>query len=124
MKYFFYIAIITCSICCNSCCQRTSFAEYRLEEVDSIHISFYSNRFNTYICIKNQEQIDSLYNIIYNSTTKCLTHFYPNMEITLYGCNQKQVFGVSKEYIKGYFSGKNKYNLEEILKRIYDESTK
>jgi hypothetical protein len=38
------------------------------------------------------------------------------MEVTIYGNSQKHVFGVSKEYIKGYFNAKSKYNLEEILK--------
>ena len=120
MKQFFFFIVIICSICCNSSCQKASFAEYCLEEVDSIRISYYENRFNSYVCIENQEIIDSLCDIIYNSTTKCVTQFYPKMEITLYGNNQKQVFGVSKEYIKGHFSAKSVYNLEEILKRIYN----
>jgi hypothetical protein len=33
-----------------------------------------------------------------------------------------QTFGVSKEYIKGHYSAKSKYNIEEILKRKYKES--
>ena len=44
------------------------------------------------------------------------------MEITLYGNNQKHDFGVLDENIKGNFSAKCKYNLEEILKRIYNET--
>ncbi len=92
-----------------------------MEQVDSIHISYYGNRLNSYVCIDNQEEIDSLCDIIYNSTTKYESQFYPNMEISLYGNNQKQVFGVSKEYLKGHFSAKSIYNLEEILKRIYNE---
>jgi hypothetical protein len=97
-------------------CQKASFAAYRMENVDSIRISYYGNRLNSYVCIKNQVIIDSLCDIIYNSTTKSVTHFYPEMEVTIYGNSQKHVFGVSKEYIKGYFNAKSKYNLEEILK--------
>ena len=51
-----------------------------------------------------------------------MVKFYPKMVISLYGDNQEQTFGVSKEYIKGHFSAKSKYNIEEILKRKYKES--
>ena len=120
MKQLFFFILIICVVCCNSSCRKVSFAEYRLEKVDSIHISYYgNNRSNLYVCIENQEVIDSLCDIIYNSTTKCVTQFYPKMEITLFGNNQKQVFGVSKEYLKGHFSAKSKYNVEETLKRTY-----
>lgn len=121
MKYLFYFILITCGVCCNSSCQRGSVAEYRLEKVDSIHISYFDN-LNSYVCIDYQEAIDSLSDIIYNSTTKCLVKLYPKMVISLYGDNQEQTFGVSKEYIKGHFSAKSKYNIEEILKRKYKES--
>ena len=70
---------------------------------------------------ENQEVIDSLCDIIYNST-KDVSKFFPHMEITLYGNNQKHDFGVLDENIKGNFSAKCKYNLEEILKRIYNET--
>ena len=122
MKYLFYFILITCGVCCNSSCQNESVAEYRLEKVDSIHISYYDNRLNSYVCIDNQEAIDSLCDIIYNSTTKYLVNFYPKMRISLYGDNQVQTFGVLKEYIKGNFSAKSKYNIEEILKHKYNES--
>ena len=115
MSKFLYFV---CVVCCYSC-QSASVTEYHIDEVDSIHISYYGNRLNEYVCIKDQELIDSLCNVIYNSTTKHVAHFYPNMEITLYGRSQIQVFGVSRKYIKGYFSGENTYNLEDILKRIY-----
>lgn len=116
MKKSFIFIVIIYAVCCNMSCKKASFAAYRMEKVDSIRISYYGNRLNSYVCIKNQVIIDSLCDIIYNSTTKCVTHFYPKMEVTIYGNNQKHVFGVSKEYIKGYFSAKSKYNLEEILK--------
>ena len=116
LLYCLYISVF----CCFYSCQRESVAEYRMEQVDSIHISYYGNRLNSYVCIDNQEDIDSLCDIIYNSTTKYVSQFYPNMEISLYGNNQKQVFGVSKEYLKGHFGAKSIYNLEEILKRIYN----
>jgi len=117
LLYCLYISVF----CCFYSCQRESVAEYRMEQVDSIHISYYGNRLNSYVCIDNQEDIDSICDIIYNSTTKYVSQFYPNMEISLYGNNQKQVFGVSKEYLKGHFGAKSIYNLEEILKRIYNE---
>ncbi len=119
MKHLFIFVFIICSICCHFSCQKTSFVEYRLEKIDSIHISFYGNRNDSYVCIDNQEVIDSLCDIIYNSTTKCVTQFYPKMEITIFANNQKQVFGVSNEYIKGHFSAKSIYNVEEKLKRAY-----
>ena len=122
MKQLFFFIIIICVVCCNSSCRKASFAEYRLEKVDSIHISYYgNNRSNLYVCIENQEVIDSLCDIIYNST-KDVSKFFPHMEITLYGNNQKHDFGVLDENIKGNFSAKCKYNLEEILKRIYNET--
>lgn len=120
MKHLLFFILIICSICCCFSCKKSSFDEYRMEKIDSIHISFYDNRYNSYVCIENQEVIDSLCDIIYNSTTKCVTKFYPKMEITLFGNNQKQVFGVSKEYIKGHFSAKSRYNVEETLKRTYN----
>jgi len=119
MKHLFFFVFIICSICCLFSCQKTSLVEYRLEKIDSIHISFYGNRNDSYVCIDNQEVIDSLCDIIYNSTTKCVTQFYPKMEITIFANNQKQVFGVSNEYIKGHFSAKSIYNVEEKLKRAY-----
>ena len=82
LLYCLYISVF----CCFYSCQRESVAEYRMEQVDSIHISYYGNRLNSYVCN-----------------------------------NQKQVFGVSKEYLKGHFGAKSIYNLEEILKRIYNE---
>ena len=92
MKHFFYFVIIICGVCCSYSCQRTPFAEYRMEIVDSIHISYYENPKNAYVCINNQAKIDSLCDIIYNSTTKEVAKFYPKMDITIYGGNQKQVF--------------------------------
>ncbi|MBR6264699.1 MAG: hypothetical protein IKR05_16005 [Prevotella sp.] len=124
MKHFLYFVIILCGVCGISSCHRSPFAEYRMEKVDSIRISYPKNRFIEYVCIKNQEKIDSLCDIIYNSTTKEVAKFYPKMDIVIYGGNQQQVFGVSGEFLKGEFSAKSKYNLEEILKRICNESTR
>ena len=46
-------------------CKKASFAAYRMEKVDSIRISYYGNRLNSYVCIKNQVIIDSLCDIIF-----------------------------------------------------------
>ena len=75
MKHFFYFVIILCGVCGISSCHRSPFAEYRMEKVDSIRISYPKNRFIEYVCIKNQEKIDSLCDIIYNSTTKEVAKF-------------------------------------------------
>ena len=120
MKHLLFIIIVLCGIAITSSCKRESFTEYRLEEVDSIHISHYKNRLKDYVCIRNPKDINHVCDILYNSTTICPTHFYPNMEISLYSGNKKQVFGVSGKYIKGNIGGESRYNLEEILKNIYE----
>ena len=120
MKHLLFIIIVLCGIAITSSCKRESFTEYRLEEVDSIHISHYKNRLKYYVCIRNPKDINHVCDILYNSTTICPTHFYPNMEISLYSGNKKQVFGVSGKYIKGNIGGESRYNLEEILKNIYE----
>ena len=126
MKHFFYFVIILCGVCGISSCHRSPFAEYRMEKVDSIriskHVPYYENPENTYVCIKNQDKIDSLCDIIYYSTTKEVAKFYPKMDIVIYGGNQKQVFGVSGEFLKGEFCAKSKYNLEEILKDMIPDT--
>ena len=72
LLYCLYISVF----CCFYSCQRESVAEYRMEQVDSIHISYYGNRLNSYVCIDNQEDIDSLCDSIrtwkyhYTATTK------------------------------------------------------
>lgn len=124
MKYLSFFFVAVCVICYSCSCQRMTFAEYRLENIDSIHISRYEDRLKTYVCIKNQEGIDSISDIFYTSTTICLAHFYPNMEITFYGDNLKQVFGVSENYVKGDIGGESKYNIEEILENIYIKESK
>ena len=121
MKYY-ELLIIGSLLFSTFSCQRASVGAYRMETVDSIHISFYKECLQTYVCIDNKEGIDSICNMIYNLTTKCTTKFYPIMEVTLYGSNQKQVFGISKEYLKGPFCGKSEYDLEEIIKGIYNKS--
>ena len=61
MKQLFFFILIICVVCCNSSCRKVSFAEYRLEKVDSIHISYYgNNRSNLYVCIENQEDFSDV----------------------------------------------------------------